>query len=148
MALKQDLENALHDAMRSKNETALKTIRLVMSTAKLTEIEKGQPLDDNGLVSILQKEIKSRKESISDAEKANRPDLIAAAAAEVQILEAYLPKQMTESELVELAKTAIAEVQAVSPNDTGKVMKILIPKVQGRAAGDVISQTVRKLLAG
>ena len=147
MPLKQDLENALHDAMRSKNEIVLKTIRLVMSNAKLTEIEKGQPLDDNGLVAILQKEIKSRKESISDAEKAKRPDLILAATAEVQILEAYLPKQMSESELIDLAKAAIAEVQASSPSDTGKVMKILIPRVQGRAAGDVISQTVRKLLA-
>ena len=148
MTIKQDLENALHDAMRSKNETALKTIRLVMSTAKLTEIEKGQPLDDNGLVSILQKEIKSRKESIADAEKANRPDLIAAATAEVQILETYLPKQMDPAELIELARAAIAEVSASTPADTGKVMKILIPRVQGKAAGDVISQTVRKLLAG
>lgn len=146
MELKQALENALHDAMRSKNDTVLKTIRLVMSTVKLSEIEKGKPMDDSGIIAVLQKEIKSRKEAIMDAEKASRPDLVTAANAEIAILEAYLPKQISEAELNEIVKNAIAETQASAPSDMGKVMKVVMPKVQGRVAGDVLSQTVRKLL--
>jgi len=146
MTLKQVLENDLREAMRSKNETSLKTIRLVMSTVKLSEIEKGNPLDDNAIMAILQKEIKSRKESIVDAEKASRSDLVAAANAEIAILEAYLPKQMAEAELHELIRTAIADLNASAPSDMGKVMKAVMPKVQGRVAGDALSQAVRKLL--
>ncbi len=148
MEIKQALENALHDAMRSKNETILKTIRLVMSTVKLTEIEKGKTMDDAGVVAVLQKEIKSRKESIADAEKASRPDLVASANAEIAILETYLPKQISEEELNELVKSAISELKASIPSDMGKVMKIVMPKVQGRVAGDVLSQSVRKHLGG
>lgn len=146
MEIKQALENALHAAMRSKNDTVLKTIRLVMSTVKLSEIEKGKPMDDNGIIAVLQKEIKSRKESIADAEKASRPDLVAAANSEIAILEAYLPKQISEAELNEIVKNAISETQASAPSDMGKVMKAIMPKVQGRVAGDVLSQAVRKLL--
>jgi uncharacterized protein YqeY len=148
MEIKQALENALHDAMRSKNEIVLKTIRLVMSTVKLAEIEKGKTMDDAGVVAVLQKEIKSRKESIADAEKASRPDLVASANAEISILEAYLPKQISEEELNELVKSAISEIKASAPSDMGKVMKIVMPKVQGRVAGDVLSQAVRKQLGG
>jgi uncharacterized protein YqeY len=148
MDIKQALENALHDAMRSKNDTVLKSIRLVMSTVKLAEIEKGKPMDDAGIISVLQKEIKSRKESIADAEKASRPDLISAANAEISVLEAYLPKQISDAELNEIVKNAIAEIQASAPSDMGKVMKIVMPKVQGRVAGDVLSQAVRKQLGG
>jgi uncharacterized protein YqeY len=148
MEIKKALENALHDAMRSKNDTVLKSIRLVMSTVKLAEIEKGKPMDDAGIIAVLQKEIKSRKESIADAEKASRPDLISAANAEIAVLEAYLPKQISEAELNEIVKNAIAEIQASAPSDMGKVMKIVMPKVQGRVAGDVLSQAVRKQLGG
>lgn len=148
MEIKQALENALHDAMRSKNDTVLKSIRLVMSTVKLAEIEKGKPMDDAGIIAVLQKEIKSRKESIADAEKASRPDLINAANAEIAVLEAYLPKQISDGELNEIVKNAIAEIQASTPSDMGKVMKIVMPKVQGRVAGDVLSQAVRKQLGG
>lgn len=146
MEIKQTLENALHDAMRSKNEIVVKTIRLVMSTVKFTEIEKGKPMDDAGVVSVLQKEIKSRKEAILDAEKASRPDLVAAANAEILILEAYLPKQISSEELDEIVKNAITETQASAISDMGKVMKVVMPKVQGRVAGDVLSQAVRKHL--
>lgn len=148
METKQALETALRDAMRSKNETVLRTIRLVMSSVKMAEIEKGKSLDEPSVLAILQKEIKSRKESIVDAEKAGRADLMAASNAEIAILEGYLPKQMSEDELLELVKAAILEAEAKSPNDMGKVMKVLMPKIQGRVAGDVLSKTVRNLLAG
>lgn len=148
METKQALETALHDAMRSKNDVVLRTIRLVMSSIKMAEIDKGKTLDEPAILSILQKEVKSRKEAIADAEKAGRADLMAASNAEIAILENFLPKQMSEDELLDLVKGAILEAQAQSPSDMGKVMKILVPKIQGRVAGDVLSQTVRKLLVG
>jgi uncharacterized protein YqeY len=148
MDLRNSLELALRDAMRSKNEAVLRTIRMVLSTVKLSEVEKGKPLDEAGIITVLQKEIKSRRESISDAEKANRPDLIDAAKAEIVILEKYLPEQLTNEALEALVDEAIFETSASSPADMGKVMKALLPKVQGRVSGDVLSQMVRKMLAG
>jgi uncharacterized protein len=148
METKKALETALRDAMRSKNDTVLRTIRLVMSSIKMSEIEKGNPLDEAAVISIIQKEIKSRKESIADAEKAGRSDLMVLSNSEIAILENFLPKQMPEDELVALVTAAIQEAHAVSPSDMGKVMKLVMPKVQGRVAGDVLSQTVRKLLVG
>lgn len=148
MELKQKLETALRDAMRSKNEVVLRTIRMVMSTVKLSEVEKGKPADEAAIISVIQKEIKNRRESISDAEKANRPDLIEAAKAEIAILDGYLPEQMSDAELEALVRQSIAEVGAAAPSDMGKVMKVLLPKVQGRVPGDVVSQMVRKLMAG
>jgi uncharacterized protein YqeY len=148
METRQALETAMRDAMRSRNEIALRTIRMVVSAIKFTEIEKGKPLDEAGIQSILQKEIKSRREAIAEAEKAARSDLAEAGKAEVGILEAYLPKQLSEDDLVELVKAAVAETGATGPGDMGKVMKAALPKIQGRAAGDVVSAAVRKILAG
>ena len=148
MNLRNSLELALRDAMRAKNELVLRTIRMVLSTVKLSEVEKGNPLDEAGIVAVVQKEIKSRRELISDAEKANRPDLIETAKAEIALLETYLPDQLSDEELESLVKEAILETSASSPADMGKVMKVLLPKVQGRVAGDVLSKMVRNLLAG
>jgi hypothetical protein len=148
METRQALENALREAMRARNETVLRTIRMVMSSVKLSDIEKGKPLDEAGIQAVVQKEIKSRRESIAEAEKAGRPDLIANSQAEIAVLEAYLPKQMEESELHELVKAAAAETGAAGPGDMGKVMKAVMPKVQGRAPGDAVSAAVKKLLAG
>lgn len=147
METKQALETALRDAMRSKNDVALRTIRQVMSAIKMAEIEKGKPLDEAGIVSAIQKEVKSRRETIADAEKANRPDLASASQSEIAVLEKFLPAQLSEAELVELVKNAVTETQAASIADMGKVMKALMPKVQGRAPGDMVNQIVRKVLA-
>ena len=122
------------------------SIRMVIAAIKLAQVEKGDLLDDQAIVSLVQKEIKSRKESIADAEKANRPDLISAAQAEIKALEMYLPTQMTQEELNALAQAAINESGATLPNDMGKVMKLLVPQVQGKAPNDQISRTVRQLL--
>lgn len=148
METKQIIETALRNAMRNKDDIALRTIRSVISAVKMSEIEKGKPLDDAGIAAILQKEVKSRRESISDAERAGRPDLIEANKAEISVLESFLPEQLSTNELEVLASQAIAEAQATTPADMGKVMKILLPKVQGRIGGDLVSQCVRRLLAG
>jgi hypothetical protein len=148
MDTKKALETALHEAMRSKDDLSLRTIRMVVSAIKFNEIEKGQPLDEPGILVIIQKEVKSRREAISDAEKAGRADLIELGNAEIALLEKYLPKQLNESELSELVKSVIDEVGATSVADTGKVMKALMPKIQGRIAGDQVSQMVRSILVG
>lgn len=148
MELKEKLGNALKDAVRSNNEVLKRTVRMVLSAGKFAEIDKGITLDDSAWMSILQKEVKSRNEAINEARKANRKDLIEANLAEIEVLEAFLPKQLSPEELDTLVQEAIQEVNATSPTDMGKVMKVIIPRVQGRVAGDQISQAVRKFLAG
>jgi len=151
MNIKSELEIALKDAMRSKDEIALRTIRMALSAIKLAEVEKaavekGAVLEDPELIAILQKEIKSRREAIQEAEKANRPDLLDAANAAIAILEKYLPRGMDPAELEKLTREVIAEVGATTMTDMGKVMKVLLPKLQGRASNDQLSQLVRQLL--
>ncbi len=146
MNLQENLVLNLHNAMRTNDDTSKRTIRMILSAIKMAEIEKGQPLDDLGIMAILQKEIKIRNEAIQDAEKAKREDLINEAKAELKVVEAFLPKQLSEIEIEELVKEAILETNASGPADLGKVMKAVMPKLQGRAAGDKISQIARKLL--
>ena len=119
---------------------------MVLSAVKLAEIDKGQPLDESGIAAILQKEIKIRQEAVQDAEKANRPDLIAAAKAEQAVIDTFLPQQLSDAEIEVMVKEAIVETNAIGPADMGKVMKAVMPKTQGRAAGDKINQIVRRLL--
>jgi uncharacterized protein len=147
MEIKTRLESELKDAMRSGNDVRKRTIRMALANIKNTEIDKGAALDDATILSILQKEIKIRKEAIEDAKKGNRADLVAENEAEIQVIEAFLPKQMSEAEVLELVKNAIAEVGATAPSDMGKVMKVLLPKVQGQAPGDMVSRLVRMVLA-
>jgi len=146
MDTKQKMESALKDGMRSNDDTVKRTLRVALATIKLAEVEKGSSLDENSLLAIIQKEIKGRHESIQDAQKANRPDLVQSYQMEIAILEKFLPKQLSPQEINDLARSAIEEAGAVSIADMGKVMKLLLPRVQGRAPGDQISQAVRQLL--
>ncbi len=146
MELKTKLESTLKDAMRSGDDVSKRTVRMVLSAIRLAEIEKGQSLDENGLTAILQKEVKSRQEAIAEARQANRPDLVSASEAEIKVIEKFLPQQLTPQELEALVRQAIQEVNAASPADMGKVMKLLTPRLQGRATGAQASQVVRQLL--
>jgi uncharacterized protein YqeY len=152
MNIKSELENALKDAMRSNDEVAKRTIRMALSAIKLAEVEKkaalekDAPLEEPELIAILQREKKSRKEAIQEAEKANRPDLLDAAKADITILEKFLPKAMDPVELEKLTREAIAEVGAADMTDMGKVMKVLLPRLEGHAPNDQVSQLVRQLL--
>jgi hypothetical protein len=148
MNTRQALESALHQAMRNKDVTAITAIRLVISAVKLSEVEKGQALDDAAIINLIQKEIKSHRESIADAQKANRPDLIEKEQNEIAILEKFLPDQLSGEEIEQMARAAISESGASQPGDMGKVMKVLMPKIQGKAPGDQVSQVVKKLLTG
>lgn len=144
--LKETLELKLRDAMRANDDVTRRTIRMALSAIKMSEIEKGQALDDTAISTILQKEIKIRLEAVQDAQKANRPDLVADAKAELAVIESFLPKQLTQNEIEDLVREAIAETNASGSADIGKVMKAVMPKIQGRASGDKINQVVRHLL--
>jgi uncharacterized protein YqeY len=146
MDLKTTLQSDLKDAMRHGEEIRKSTLRMALSAIKLAEVEKGSHMDEAAYLAIIQKEIKTRRESISDAERANRPELIYQAEQEIKILQAYLPPALSPQELEAMAKAAISEVGATSLREMGQVMKILVPKLQGRATGDQASQVVRKLL--
>ncbi len=146
METRQKLETALKEAMRSGDNMRKQNIRMVLSAVKFNEIEKGAQMDEAGVISVIQKELKSRQEALQDAQKANRPDLAEQARNEIAFLETFLPRQMNEDELASLARETIAEVGASGPADMGRVMKALMPKVQGRATGDQVSQAVRKTL--
>jgi len=148
MALKASLEQALKDAMRSNDTVRKNTIRMVLAAVKEAEVLKKAELDDSAILALLQKEVKSRNEALGEAEKAERPDLAASARAEIKVLEGYLPKAMGAQELEEIVQAAIAEVGATTPADMGKVMKAVLPKLQGRAEGGQVSGLVRSKLQG
>ncbi|WP_322807923.1 GatB/YqeY domain-containing protein [Thermanaerothrix sp.] len=144
--LKTKLEMALREAMRSNDDVRKRTLRMILSAIRLAEVEKGNPLDDNTILALLHKEIKSRRETIEDAQKGQRPDLVTAAEAEINVIQEFLPQALSEAELTKLATAAIEEAGAKSLADMGKVMKLLIPRLQGRASGEAASRVVRQLL--
>jgi uncharacterized protein YqeY len=146
MIMKQTIQNALTAAMKAKDEDTKRTLRLVMTTIKFAEIEKGGEIDDQRVLSILQKELKTRQDAIEEAKQANRTDLIETAEKEIVILNLFLPQRMEEEALVELAKNVISETGASTLRDMGEVMKILMPKLAGRASGQDASKIVKELL--
>jgi hypothetical protein len=146
MDIKTQLNNSLKDAMRSNDDVRKRTIRMALAAIKQAEIDRQITLDEGAVISILQKEIRIRRESLEEAQKANRTDLVAYAEAEIDVLNTYLPEGLSNEELMELAKAVIIEVGATSMADLGRVMKSLMPRIQGRAPGDQVNQTVSVLL--
>jgi len=146
MNLKNQLETALKDAMRAQDDLRKRTLRMALAAIHLAEIESKQALDDQAVMAALQKEVKSRQEAIEEAGKANRPELAAAAQAEIEVLQGFLPRPFSTAELEELVREAIAEAGATSAREMGQVMKILMPRLQGRATGGEANQVLRRLL--
>lgn len=146
MTLKQQMQTALTAAMKARNEDVKRTLRLVMSSIKLAEVEQGEEITEERVLSLLQKEIKTREDTIEEASSAQRDDLVEAAKAEMKILNQFLPQQMSLDELSSMAKEIIQQLGASSIKDMGNVMKNLIPKLQGRASGQDASKVVRELL--
>ena len=140
------LQNDLAIAMKARNDTQKWVIRLLKSTIELAEVNKGQPLTEDEFLGVVQKEIKTRNESLADAEKASRQDLIDAALAEIAILKTYLPAQLSPEELLELVRQTIKDVNATSAKDMGAVMKVLLPKLQGMATNSEASRIVKEEL--
>ncbi len=146
MDIKTQLNDAMKQAMRANNDVARRTTRMALAAVKQAEVDKQTVLDDAAVIALLQKEIKNRREAIEEAKKANRLDLVSDNEAEIKVLEGFLPKAMSPEELRALAQAAVIETGASSQTDMGKVMKALLPKVAGRAAGDRVSAVVKELL--
>ena len=146
MALKEKLEAELFNALRNKNETRKRTIRMAISNIKLAEIEQKGVLDDSAIMASLYKEIKIRNETIEEAKKGNRDSIIQENEAEIAILKEFLPQGLHDLELTNLAKKVIQELNASSIKDMGNVMKVMIERVKGQAPNDAISRVVKELL--
>jgi len=149
MSLRDQLTGDLKTALKSSDETRKGTLRLLLAALKQAEIDKrpAGALDEGEVLAVIQKEAKSRRESIADAQRANRADLVAMNETELHVIESYLPKQLTREELVELARAAIAETGAGGPQQMGAVMKLLTARTKGRADGKLVSDVVRELLS-
>ncbi|MBI5053162.1 MAG: GatB/YqeY domain-containing protein [Chloroflexi bacterium] len=147
MSLKQTIETELKNAMRVGDETRKTALRSIIAGIKLAEVEqRGTPLEDSTVLGIIQKEIKSQRESIADAQKASRADLVAQSESLIAIYESFLPKQLSRDEVIVHVQAAIAEVNANNPGDMGKVMKVIQPKLKGLADNKLISDVVKELL--
>ena len=146
MTIKTQLNDSMKDAMKSGDEVRKRTVRMALAAVKQAEVDKRIELDDTAVINILQKEVKNRREALEEAKKANRADLVEANEAEIKVLEAFLPKAMPAEELRAIVQAAIAETGAATPAEMGKVMKIVMAKVAGRAPNDMVSATVRELL--
>ena len=141
------LQNDLVNAMIARDDTQKWVVRLLKSTIELAEVSKGKALTDDEFLGVVQKEIKTRNESLADAQKAHRQDLVDAALAEIEILKTYLPAQLNPNELLELVRQTIVEVNATSSKDMGAVMKVLLPKLQGMATDSEASRVVKEELS-
>ena len=148
MTLKERITEDMKTAMRSGEKDRLAVIRLIQSAIKQREVDERITLDDAQITSVLEKMIKQRKESIAAFEKGARPDLVAKEAAEIVILQPYLPAQMGEAELDALIAEAIASTGAASIKDMGKVMGIVKSKAAGKADMGAVGARIKAKLGG
>ena len=150
MGLKDQLNEDLKEAMKAGDELRRRALRSLLAAVKQVEVDTRPAggLDEAAIAAIIQKEAKSRRESIADAQKAGRDDLVADNEAELRLIESYLPQRLTREELIELARAAIAEAGATGPKQLGAVMKLLTPRTKGRADGKLVNDVVRELLDG
>lgn len=146
MNLSDRLTDDMKQAMKSQDKFKLTTIRMMRASVKNLEIELKRPLDDNEVLDILSREIKQRKDSLQEFEKAGRNDLVDNLAAEIEIISKYLPEQLTEEEILEIVRQTIQELGASSKADMGKVMGALMPKTKGRADGKLVNKAVQQFL--
>jgi uncharacterized protein YqeY len=148
MALKERIQEDMKSAMRSGEKEKLATIRLILSAVKQREVDERITLDDSQVLSVLEKMVKQRKESIVQFEAGGRADLVAKEAAELLVLQAYLPEQLTEAELDALIAEAVTATGAASIKDMGKVMAQVKTAAAGRADMGLVSARIKARLGG
>ncbi len=148
MSIKDRLTEDMKAAMKAKadGKQQLAVIRMVRSAIRQQEIDGKTELDDNGVIAVISKEVKMRKDSLEEFKKGGREDLVAQTEAEIAVLMPYLPEQLSEADVRTLVEEAIAASGASSQKDMGKVMGLLMPKVKGRADGKMVNTIVRELL--
>ncbi len=146
MSLKEQITEDMKNAMRAKDTGRLGTIRLLLAAMKQKEVDERIELDDAAVIAIVEKLIKQRKDSISQFQAANRDDLVAIENAELVVLQAYMPAQMSEAEVAAVVAKVVADVGATGPQDMGKVMGVVKPQLAGKADMGVVSAQVKAAL--
>ena len=147
MSIKDTINDKLKESMRMHDEDGKRVYRMILSSVKFAEKTAGKELEDSEVVQILQKELKIRKESLQEAQKAGREEAAEEAQKDIAAIEPLLPKQLSPDEVNNIVQDAIKETGASTPADMGKVMKVVMPKLKGLAANDLISKTVKELLS-
>ena len=148
MSLKQKLQQDLREALRARDERRKSVIRMALAAIINAEVEHGGELDDAGVVAVLQKQGRRRRDTIAELRQVNRPEFLVKEEAELAILEEYLPRLLSRAEIAEEARQVTVEVGATGMGQMGPVMRQLMSKLKGRADGRVVSQVVRELLSG
>lgn len=152
MAIKQQINDDIKTSMKSGDKVRLGTLRMLKAKIQQVELElrseKGRDyeIDDEEAVQALSSYAKQRRDSVESYEKAGRDDLAAKERAEIEVVHAYLPKQLSEDEIREVVREAVAEAGATSARDMGAVMKIVMPRLKGKADGKTVNTMVRDLL--
>ena len=147
MPLKEQLQSDLKDAMRARDDLRRDTLRLVLSSLHNAEIEAGEALDDDGVLGVLTKEAKQRRESIEEFRKGGREEKAVQEEGELEVISSYLPEALSHDDVVAAAREIIEESGASGMKDVGKVMPALMERLRGRADGKEASEIVRELLS-
>jgi uncharacterized protein YqeY len=147
MSLSERLNDDMKQAMKNQDKFKLSVIRMIRSAIKNVEIDLKKTLDDNEVLDILNREIKQRKDSLQEFEKADRDDLAESVRKEIEVIAVYMPQQLTEEEIHAIVQQTIQETGASSKAELGKLMSALMPKVKGRADGRLVNQLVQQLLS-
>jgi len=147
LTLKERLASDFKEAMKSKDEVRKNTVNLARAAIKQYEVDNREELDDEGILAILTKQVKMRKDALDDFEKAGRTDLLNAYNEEIKILMEYLPKQLSEEEVLEIVKSTAAEMDIeIGRQSMGKLMGAVMPKVKGVADGTIVKKAIETLL--
>ena len=147
MSLKDRINDDMKAAMRARETERLGTIRLLLAAIKQREVDERIVLDDAAITAVIDKMIKQRKDSISQFEAAGRTDLVDKESAELTLLSAYMPEQLSDAEIAAEVQAAVVQTGAAGPQDMGKVMGVLKPKLAGRADMTAVSGLVKAALA-
>jgi len=145
-SLKAQLQDAMKNAMRAKDKNRLGVIRLMLAAIKQIEVDERIELDDTRVLTVLDKMVKQRRESITQFEAANRNELADVEKAEIVVIQDFLPEQLSEAEISKMVEEAFAETGASTMKDMGKVMGFIKPKAQGRADMNVVSKLIKSKL--
>ena len=146
MALLEKINSDLKEAMKAKDSVKVGTLRMVVSDIKYAKIEKMKEMDDGDTIAVIQKAIKSRKDSAEQYKNAQRPELAMKEEAEIAVLEVYLPEQMSSEEIEKIIRSVVRDIGATGAKDMGKVMQKLMPLVKGKADGKLVNEIVKKVL--
>ena len=145
--MRERILNDLVSAMKNKDKEVLAVLRMVKGAIQLEEINKKQELNDEDIIAVLSKQIKTRKESIVEFEKAGREDLITQTKGEIEILSKYMPEQLSEEEVLKVIDEAFDAVKPEKPSDMGKLMGFVTPKLKGKADMGFVSKTIKEKLS-